>query len=124
MVNFFHRFVPHAAAIMQPLFAATAGRGTVVDWTPAMSVAFQRTKEALASATMLVHPRTDAPTAVTVDASDIAVGGVLQQLTDDVWRPLAFFSRKLSSAQRKWSAFDRELLSLHSSIRHFRYFVG
>ena len=88
-----------------------------------MSVAFQRTKEALASATMLVHPRADAPTAVTVDASDIAVGGVLQQLTDDVWRPLAFFSRKLSSAQRKWSAFDRELLALHSSIRHFRYFV-
>ena len=36
-------------------------------------------KTALANAAMLVHPDFDSPTALTVDASDIAVGGVLEQ---------------------------------------------
>ena len=84
---------------------------------------FENTKAALANATMLVHPVNDAPTAITVDASDIAIGGVLQQLVRGVWQPLAFFSKQLRNAEQKWSAFDCELLALHLSIRHFRYFV-
>lgn len=123
MVNFYHRFVPGAAGIMRPLFSATTGKAKVVTWTPEMDTAFQRTKEALATATMLVHPHMDAPTSITVDASDIAIGGVLEQLVDNVWQPLAFFSRQLRRTERNWSAFDRELLALHLGIRHFRYFV-
>ena len=44
-------------------------------------------------------------------------------MADDVWQPLAFFSRQLRAPERKWSTFDRELLALHLAIRHFRYFV-
>ena len=123
MVNFYHRFIPHAAAIMRPLFAATTGSAKAIIWTPTMDDAFENTKAALGNATMLVHPVNDAPTAITVDASDIAIGGVLQQLVRGVWEPLAFFSKQLRNAEQKWSAFDRELLALHLSIRHFRYFV-
>lgn len=123
MVNFYHRFLPGAAAIMQPLFAATVGKLKTLTWSAAMDHAFENTKEALANATLLVHPQANAPTAITVDASDCAVGGVLQQLVDDVWQPLAFFSRQLRRSECKWSTFDRELLALHLSIRHFRYFV-
>ncbi len=45
-----------------------------------MVQAFQDAKAALASATMLTHPQRNAPTSLTVDASDLAVGAVLQQL--------------------------------------------
>jgi hypothetical protein len=41
-------------------------------------------------------------------------------------RPLAalgFFSRKLDSAQVKYSAFDRELLACFQAIRHFRFML-
>ena len=41
-----------------------------------------------------------------------------------VWVPLAFFSKKLRPPERKYSAFDRELLALYLGIRHFRYFLG
>ena len=88
-----------------------------------MDKAFHDAKTALASATLLVHPRQDAPTAVTVDASDLAIGGILEQFTDGLWRPLAFFSRKLQPAQTSYSAFDRELLAAYASIRHFWYFL-
>ena len=72
---------------------------------------------------MLSHPAKDAETTVTVDASDTAMGGQLEQKIDGVFKPIAFFSKKLSTAEKKYSAFDRELLGIYSAIRHFRHFV-
>ena len=39
------------------------------------------------------------------------------------WQPLAFFSKKLNSAQLNYSAFDRELLAIVLSIRHWRFML-
>ena len=88
-----------------------------------MVQAFREAKTALVSATMLTHPRRAAPTSLTVDASDLAVSAVLQQLVNGCWQPLAFFSKQLRPPERKYSAFDRELLALYLGIRHFRYFL-
>ena len=66
----------------------------------------------------------DAPTLLTVDASIVAIGGVLEQRTNGVWRPLGFFIRKLQTPREiKYSTFDRELLAAQVAIRHFRYFL-
>jgi len=51
------------------------------------------------------------------------VGAVLQQRVDEAWFPVAFFSRKLSDAEKKYSAFDREFLAAYLSIRHFRFML-
>ena len=64
---------------------------------------------------------TSAPLNITCDASDFAVGGVLQQFIDNVWQPLSFLSKKLSPAGTRYSAFDRELLAVYSTTRHFRH---
>ena len=84
MVNFYRRFIPNAAKIMQPLFVALAGKPKDLQWNDAMVNAFQDSKTALADATMLTHPRRNAPTSLTVDASYLAVGAVLQQLVHGV----------------------------------------
>ena len=55
---------------------------------------------------------------LTTDASDTAIGAVLSQGQNQ--DPLAFYSKKLSSAEKKYSAFDRELLALYLSVKHFR----
>ena len=123
MINFYRRFIPAAAEIMQPLFAALASKPRTLQWGDTMVKAFQDAKSALARATMLTHPRCTAPTSLTVDASDLAVGAVLQQLVHGIWQPLAFFSKQLRLPERKYSAFDRELLALYLGIRHFRYFL-
>jgi hypothetical protein len=39
------------------------------------------------------------------------------------WRPLSFFSKKLEPAQRRYSAFDRELLAAYLAVRHFRFLL-
>ena len=92
-------------------------------WTSELDTVFRQSKEALAKATMLVHPDHESPTSLTVDASDVAVVAVLEQLIDGVWKPLAFFSRQLHPPECKYSAFDRELLALYLALLHFHYFL-
>ena len=122
-VGMVNQFIPAAAKIMMPLFAALSGKPKTMVWSEGMIKSFQDTKSALAMAAMLTHPRHNVPISLTVDASDHAVGAVLQQLVHGTWQPLGFFSKQLHPAEKKYSAFDRELLGLYQGIRHFRYFL-
>ena len=47
----------------------------------------------------------------------------ISQKHHGMWRPIAFFSRKLTSTQSRYSTFDRELLAIYSAIQHFRFFL-
>ena len=62
---------------------------------------------------------------MSTDASGEAVGAVLQQRQKHggAWEPLAYFSRKLSPTETRYSAFDRELLAVYLGIRHFRHYL-
>ena len=65
-----------------------------------------------------------AQTALTVDASQFAIGAVLEQLVNGIWQPLGFFSKKLQEPREtKYPAFDRELLGAFLGFRHFQYFL-
>lgn len=125
MINFYHRFTPNIASILRPLYQAlqTSKPRQALNWCPEMTQSFIAGKHALASATMLVHPHSDGQIALTCDASDIAVGAVLEQYTHGCWEPLAFFSRQLRKPEIKYSTFDRELLGVYLAIRHFRYML-
>ena len=58
-----------------------------------------------------------------VDASTSAIRGVLKQVIDGHAKPLAFFSKALNSAQVNYFVFDRDVLALYLSLRHFSYFL-
>ena len=88
-----------------------------------MNDAFEASKSALATASLLVHPKHTAMTSITVDASSTAVGGALEQYINGRWQPLAFFSRNLKPAETRYSAFGRELLAMYLAVRNFRYFL-
>ena len=45
----------------------------------------------------------------------------MQQFLDGMWQPLSFFSKKLNPAETRYSAFDRELLVVYATIKHFRH---
>ncbi|GBL73846.1 Transposon Ty3-I Gag-Pol polyprotein [Araneus ventricosus] len=74
-------------------------------------------------ATVLYHPSVNATLAIVVDASDNAVGAALQQQVTTGCQPLAFYSKSLSPAQRRYSAYDRELLAAYMAIKYFRHMV-
>ena len=70
---------------------------------------------------MLSHPKPDAELSRMTNASDFAVGAVLQQKVDNVWQPLGLFSKRLQPAETRYSTFGGELLAVYLSIRHFRH---
>ncbi|GBM45660.1 Transposon Tf2-9 polyprotein [Araneus ventricosus] len=73
--------------------------------------------------TLLVYPSPDARLSLTCDASDRALGSVLSQDENGEWKPLAFFSRKLTPAEQRYNVYDRELLAVYASVRHFSYML-
>ncbi|GFW71945.1 hypothetical protein TNCV_3221211 [Trichonephila clavipes] len=112
LLNFYRRFLPKAAEQQYLLSEFLKA-----------SKAFQRCEQALADATLLAHPSPSAPLALHVDASNYAIGGALHQVVDSELQPLAFFSRKLTSSEKSYSAYDRELLAIYSAIRPSRYLL-
>ena len=126
LVNFYHRFLPHCANLMQPLHAlliASKPKSQPINWNDDALAAFNATKEALANASLLYYPAAAAPTCLVTDASNTAVGAVLQQYVNGAWHPISFFSRKMKPAETRYSTFDRELLAVYLAIKHFRHFL-
>ena len=132
MANYHHRFIPYCAAKLTPvnnlLTDANEGHTRLspesnfeLKWNDGADSAFMESKQILANATLLVHPDPSAQLNITCDASDFSIGGVLQQYINNVLQPLLFFSKKLSPAETRYSAFDRELLAVYATIRHFRH---
>lgn len=127
MINFYIRFLPNAAAKQALLQSFLKGNKkndkSRIPWTPETIAAFDSCKNDLVKAALLAHPSSTAPISVVVDASDLAIGAVVQQRTKDGWEPLAFFSKKLTNAEKNYSAYDRELLSAYAAVKHFRFML-
>ncbi|XP_023347202.1 uncharacterized protein LOC111716022 [Eurytemora carolleeae] len=119
MVNFYRRFLPGIAKILRLLTDALAGNPKSLNWSETHQESFEKAKSALSSAVPLTHPSPSV--SLVTDAFASHVGAVLQERKKSNWRPLAFFSAKLSATQQRYSAFDRELLGVFLALRQFRF---
>ncbi|CAH8649038.1 unnamed protein product [Dicrocoelium dendriticum] len=121
LVNFYRRFIPNCASLMQPLTDLLRGKLKTFEFPTAARAAFKSLKEAIANIASIAHHDPTAPLSLSTDASDVAVGAVLQQRVADTWQPLAFFSKRLQPTESRYSTFGRELLAVYLAIRHFRH---
>ena len=69
---------------------------------------------------LLTYPNTSAEISLYTDASDVPIDAVLQQVKNGVPKPTAFFSTKLSQAEKKYSVYDQELLGIYRAIIYFK----
>ncbi|CAH8647289.1 unnamed protein product [Schistosoma intercalatum] len=123
LVNFYRRFIPHAAERLRPLTDLLRGNPRRLEMNNSARTAFTEIKTALAQATLLAHHDPSATLSIAVDASDVAIGAVMQQNISGSWQPLEFFSRRLTTTETRYSAFGRELLAAYCAIKHFRHAV-
>lgn len=65
--------------LMQLLHSLLKGTSQSLTWTNEAAASFNTTKDALANAFHLAYPTLDATTCLMTDASDMAIGAVLQQ---------------------------------------------
>jgi len=127
MAGFYRRFVPKFSDIVNPLLSClTHYNKTQKQFTLSKEAeeAVKSIKQALVEATTLSHrcPTSHSFQLVT-DASNSAVGAALHQLCDGTYKPIGFYSKKLSGAQRSYSAFDKELLAAYQSILNFKSII-
>lgn len=126
MINFYCRALPHSPAKQTLLFdlIKNTPKDNCLIWTTEANFAFEQLKSDVANATLLAHPAPDLPMVLMVDASDTCIGASLNQIAlDKSFRPLAFYSKKLSPAQCKYSTYDRAMLSVYAAIKHFRFLL-
>lgn len=127
IISFYHRFIPHASknqSILQKLIPGNKKNDTtIIVWTDEATAAFEKCKEELANSVMLAHPASDAPLILQVDASDNAVGAALHQIVNENLQPLGFYSKRMTETQKRYSTYDRELLSAYQGIKHFRHML-
>ena len=122
--GFYRRFIRGFSKVAAPLHALTSTLRPF-KWTPEAETAFKDLKERFVTAPVLVHPNPDLPFIVEVDASDSGIGAVLSQRseTDNLLHPCAFFSRRLSPAERNYDAGNRELLAVHEALAEWRHWL-
>ena len=87
MLNFYYRFLPNIAETIAPLYDIVKvynhrRKNEQIKCKPGEILPFQQSKEALAHATLLNYPISGAKISLATDASDKAVGAVLQQEND------------------------------------------
>lgn len=127
MINFYRACLPSAAEqqdiLNKYLHNTKKNDKTPIEWTPKSIAAFEHCKVSIHNATTIAHPSCSAPLAIFSDASDTCVGAVLQQNVNGKWTPLGFFSKSLSTAQQKYSAYDKELTAIYMAMQHFRRLV-
>lgn len=85
--------------------------------------AFEKVKSIIGNCNKLFHPQPSAKIAITTDASNIAMGATLEQFVQGVWQPPAYFSKAWFLAQKKYVAYDKELLSIVKTLKYYRYYI-
>jgi hypothetical protein len=85
-------------------------------WTDVHQKAFEDIKKIICREVMLTFPDFSKPFHIYTDASDTQLGAVITQ--DE--KPIAFYSRKLNSAQKIYTTGEQELLSIVESLRDLR----
>ncbi len=85
-------------------------------WDEVHQKAFDTVKATIAKDVVLAYPDYNKVFEVYTDASSTQLGSVITQSN----RPLAFFSRKLSEMQQKYSVTEIELLAIIETLKEFK----
>ncbi len=127
LANYYRRFVKNFSSIAAPLTHLTSDAGHDkkghVSWGPAQQSAFDAIKAALTSAPILTAPDPAQPFTLRCDASGVGIGAVLSQGSGPDEKVVAYYSRKLNSAEANYPVHEQELLSLLESLRQWRHYL-
>ncbi|KAG7346017.1 reverse transcriptase RNA-dependent DNA polymerase [Nitzschia inconspicua] len=113
-VTFYRDMFPRRSHLLSPLTAQVGKRK--LNWNDECEKSFKEIKSLLAKEAFLRYPDHNKPFHIYTDASDRQLGSVILQ----EGKPVAFFSRKLNSAQRNYTTGEKELLSIVETLKEYR----
>ncbi len=123
LLNYYNKFIPNLSCFLFPFYRLMQ-KGVSWKWTNEHSKLFTEAKTLLQSSSLLTHFDPNKELLVASDASPIGVGGVLShKMEDGSEQPIAFVSRSLSPAERKYSQLEKEGLAIIFSVKKFHQFL-
>ena len=122
LATYYRKFVKDFSATATPL-TALLHKDKPYNWEKEQQSAFEQLKQHLISAPVLILLDPTQPFTVTTDASDFAISAVLSQNHGKGDQPIAFESRKLSSAELNYPIHEKELLAIVHAIRLWRIYL-
>ena len=118
--NFYRCFIDKYSEIVSPLTELTK-KNVTWSWGDQENLAFEKLKEIFATKPVLAQWDPDRETVLEADCSGYAMGGCLSQFDDQMrLRPVAYFSKKLNSAESNYPIYDKEMLAIVSCLREWQ----
>ena len=141
VVNFLNKFIPQLSKLRLPL-QGLCKKDIDFKWSDTHQKAFQAIKDAVCDDALLSYYDKNRPTFIEVDTSGQGLGAALLQgdispaelsscnqtegnylLICDRLKPIAYASKLLSDAEKRYSNIERELLGVVWAIEHFHHFT-
>jgi len=116
------------AAPLSDLFKSADGdkrKNRLIVWNTAHQLAFDRLKQAITTAPVLVQPDENRPYTIETDSSDFGNGMTLYQ-EGEVGRlhAVAFVGRKLHGAELRYPTHEKELLAIKDALIKWHHYVA
>jgi transposase InsO family protein len=126
--RFIHGFSKIARGLSDLLKGGKAGRFKgPFRLTEEARESFECLKKAFTTAPVLQHYDPRQPIQVETDASGFAIAGILRQPGKDPkqahWHPVAFWSRKMTPAERNYGVGDMEMLAIVMAFKQWRHYL-
>ena len=123
LVNYYAKFLPNSATLLAPLYKLLRNSESW-RWNKEQQVAFEHIKDMLTAPTLLVHFDDSKPLMLSCDASPHGVGAVLSHVMDNQSdKPIAYASRSLNTAERRYSQLDKEALAILFGVSKFHHYL-
>ncbi|KAL0188675.1 hypothetical protein M9458_015774, partial [Cirrhinus mrigala] len=122
LASYYRKFVRGFSCIAAPLYKLLKKDQCFV-WSEDCQNAFDTLKQTLVCAPILAPPDPQLAFVLDTDASGDGIGAVLSQVWPNGEKVVAYYSKVLSKAEKRYCVTRRELLAAISAIRHFKYYL-
>lgn len=122
LVNYYRKFIPNCANILEPI-SKLLTKDIKFEWGKEEKTAFEKSKCALNSTSVLTQPNFNKEFILETDASNTGLGAILSQEYEGNTKPIAYASRSLTSTERNYSITEKEMLGAIWAMEHFKYYL-
>jgi transposase InsO family protein len=123
LANYYRRFIKGFSEVAAPLTALTK-KDTWFEFGEKCREAFKELKQRLTTSPILRIFDHEKEAFLETDASDYAIGAVLNQKDENgKLVPTAFYSRKMTEPELNYDIHDKELMAIVEAMRHWRVYL-